>query len=67
MFTSNFSSIIVFPTQYCAGEMKNVTKLRSDSLMIECLIKQQSLNLLAFKHITSNFSSIIVFPFLGWC
>ena len=35
----------------CAGEVKNVTKLRSGSLMIECFRKQQSLNLLALKHV----------------
>lgn len=35
----------------CAGEVKNVTKLRSGSLMVECFRKQQSLNLLALKHI----------------
>jgi hypothetical protein len=35
----------------CAGEVKNVTKLRSGSLMIECFWKQQSLNLLALKHV----------------
>ena len=31
--------------------MKNVAKLRSGSLMIECCRKQQSLNLLSLKHI----------------
>ena len=35
----------------CAGEVKNVTKLRSGSLKIECFRKQQSLNLLALKHV----------------
>jgi uncharacterized alkaline shock family protein YloU len=30
----------------CAGEVKNVTKLKSGGLMIECQRKQQSLNLL---------------------
>jgi hypothetical protein len=30
----------------CAGEVKNVTKLRSGSLMIECFRKQQSYFLL---------------------
>jgi len=35
----------------CAGEVKNVTRLRSGSLMTECFRKQQSLNLLALKHV----------------
>jgi len=35
----------------CAGEVKNVTKMRSGGLMIECLRRQQSVNLLALKHI----------------
>jgi hypothetical protein len=38
----------------CAGEVKNVTKLRSGSLMIECFRKQQSLNLLALKHVNGS-------------
>jgi hypothetical protein len=35
----------------CAGEVKNVTKLKSGGLMIECQRKQQSLNLLSLKQI----------------
>jgi hypothetical protein len=33
----------------CAGEVKNVTKLKSGGLMIECQRKQQSLNLLSLN------------------
>ena len=35
----------------CAGEVKNVTKLKSGGLMIECQRKQQLLNLLSLKEI----------------
>ena len=35
----------------CAGEVKNVTKMRSCGLMIECQRGQQSVNLLALKQI----------------
>jgi len=35
----------------CTGEVKNVTKLKSGGLMIECQRKKQSLNLLSLKHI----------------
>jgi hypothetical protein len=37
--------------QGCAGEVKNVAKLRSGSLMIECFRKQHLWNLLALKYI----------------
>ena len=35
----------------CAGEVNNVTKLKSSGLIIECQRKQQSLNLLSHKQI----------------
>jgi len=35
----------------CAGEIKNVTKLRSGALLIETHRKQQSLNLLSLRQI----------------
>ena len=35
----------------CAGELKNVIKLKSGGLMIECQRKKQSLNLLSLKQI----------------
>ena len=35
----------------CAGEVKNVTKLKSGGLMIECQRRKQSLNLLSLKQI----------------
>ena len=42
----------------CAGEVKNVTKLKSGGLMIEYQRKQQSLNLLSLKQIHNiNISS----------
>jgi hypothetical protein len=42
----------------CAGEVKNVTKLKSGGLMIGCQRKQQSLNLLSLKQIHNiNISS----------
>ena len=37
----------------CAGDVKNVTKLKSGGLMIECQRRQQSLNLLSLKQIHS--------------
>jgi len=37
----------------CAGEVKNVTKLKSGGLMIECQRQQQSLKLLSLKKINS--------------
>ena len=35
----------------CAGDVKNVTKLKSGGLMMECQRRQQSLNLLSLKQI----------------
>jgi len=35
----------------CAGDVKNVTKLKSGGLMMECQLRQQSLNLLSLKQI----------------
>ena len=35
----------------CAGEVKNVTKLRSGGLMVECQRRQQSVSLLSLKQI----------------
>jgi hypothetical protein len=41
----------------CAGDVKNVTKLKSGGLMIECQRRQQSLNLLSLKQIHSRAKS----------
>ena len=38
----------------CAGDVKNVTKLKSGGLMIECQRRQQPLNLLSLKQIHSR-------------
>ena len=49
---SKISPFVVEKTiKGCAGEVKNVTKLRSGNLLIECVRKQQSLNLLALQRI----------------
>ena len=49
---SKISPFIIEKTiKGCAGNVKNVTKMRSGNLLIECSRKQQSLNLLALPKI----------------